>query len=216
MLRSVGALYPLATTVVVWNLGLTPEELAAFHTEFQIPIHRFPYENYPAFYDITVNSGQYAWKSACIELTLKTAVSEPAVYLWLDAGNMIIEPLKDLILFIQKQGFFTPMSGGSIREFIHPGTLAALQRTYADFKGKTMRNGAILGFYTGYPWVNEMFQTWRRWCDTEAILAPPGSDRSNHRQDQALLTIVYWDSAKKRGLNSMREFHSIQTHCDCD
>jgi hypothetical protein len=202
-------------TLKLWDFGLKPEEVSQFQTEFGIPLETFNYKDYPAFYDITVNAGQYAWKSAAIEKSIEGAAS-PVTVLWLDAGNTLTAPIGDVFSFIRKQGLFTPMSGGRISEFIHPLTLEATGKTLADFRGKNMRNGAIIGFYTGLPWVKEWFKRWRTWCDTESIIAPPGSDRTNHRQDQALLTITYWAIARQRGLSYMREFTTIKTHCDID
>lgn len=217
LVRSIRAVYPTGgPTLKLWDLGLKPEEVAQFQTEFGISLETFNYKDYPAFYDITVNAGQYAWKSAAIEKSIEGAVS-PVTVLWLDAGNMLTAPIGDVFSFIRKQGLFTPMSGGRISELIHPLTLEATGKTLADFRGKTLRTGGIIGFYTGLPWVKEWFKRWRTWCDTESIIAPPGSDRTNHRQDQALLTITYWAVARQRGLNYMRDFSTtIKIHCDID
>ena len=212
------SLRDVQATIVTWDLGLTDEQRSTFAALFPSlpPLRRFDYTAYPAFYDITVNAGQYAWKSACIEEAMGGWPTQATTVLWLDAGNKLVGSLKEVTAFIQKQGLFSPISGGSCRDYIHPGTLQALGKTWADLKGCLMRNGAIIGFHTKEPWVREWFRTWRGWCNTEGILAPPGSDRSNHRQDQALLTISYAMVARSRGLSPLREFDCIKTHCDCD
>ena len=216
MVRSLAA-HSAGAELAIWDLGLTEAERTAFETEFTpLKLRTFNYANYPPFYDIRVAAGQYAWKSACIEESLAGWPADTVV-LWLDAGNLLVGSLREPISFIKKQGLFSPMTGGSISRYIHPGTFAATGVSQVNLTKKTMRNGAIIGFYTGFPWVKSWFTKWRKWCDTECVIAPAGSDRSNHRQDQAILTITYWEIARERGLNHMRDFDTvIKTHCDCD
>jgi len=103
-----------------------------------------------------------------------------------------------------------------MKQYIHPQTMYALSKKYDDYRGKSMRNGAIIGFNLDKPRIVKWFHTWRTLCDTESIIAPPGSDRTNHRQDQALLTLTFWDLHKQYKFNTVSEFYEVQTHCDID
>ena len=196
--------------VVAWDLGLEESE----RMDFQPVLRKFDYSAYPDYYDIEVSAGQYAWKAALIKETI--AEFGPRLYLWLDAGNLLTARIDDVFNHILREGIYSGTTGGTIRQWVHPKTFEALNKRPYMYRGLQMRSGAIIGFNYSKEYIREWFNTWASWCSQKHIIAPEGSDRSNHRQDQALLTLSYWDLHRKRRFNAVSEYYTIQCHRDID
>jgi hypothetical protein len=65
-------------------------------------------------------------------------------------------------------------------------TIILLNFVWDTVLGTSPRNGAILGFDVRKQEVQDLLKTFADLAAIRDCLAPPGSDRSNHRQDQAL------------------------------
>jgi hypothetical protein len=64
--------------------------------------------------------------------------------------------------------------------------------TAADLRPRLNRNAAVVGFsLDDLPALN-LLNEWDRLCHCRQVVAPQGSDRSNHRQDQAVLTLLFY------------------------
>ena len=60
----------------------------------------------------------------------------------------------------------------------------------ARWREVKMCNGAIVGFDRTSPAHMSMLAEWLRCASNVSCIAPPGSTRTNHRQDQAALTLL--------------------------
>ena len=54
------------------------------------------------------------------------------------------------------------------------------------------RSGGVVGINYNIPWVKEMIKEWRDLSLIKECICPDGSDRSNHRQDQSIFTILFY------------------------
>jgi hypothetical protein len=112
----------------VWDLGLSEESHHSLQSTFPslTRLRRFPYEEYPPYFDIHVAAGEYAWKPVAILRTALEIGNEDAdaALVWCDAGNRLVGPLKDLRNVIVTQGVYSPISAGTMRQWTHPGCLA--------------------------------------------------------------------------------------------
>jgi hypothetical protein len=83
----------------------------------------------------------------------------------------------------------SPRSSGIIRDWAHPACVRAL-----GIGDKVMNNpnlsGGVVGFHLADPHARKLAARWLRWAHDRAIIAPNGSSRENHRQDQTLLSIL--------------------------
>ena len=80
MLRSVARHEP-DLRIVVYDLGLTARQRLRIGKRQQLEWRRFEFEKYPAYFDIRVKAGEYAWKPVIIADLLEEA-GEPV--LWFD------------------------------------------------------------------------------------------------------------------------------------
>jgi len=187
MLASVEQHEPTAA-VSCWDLGLTPDERADLILRFpRVTVRTFPYDDYPDYFRITVNAGQYAWKPVIVEHECATADSR--IVIWMDAGNIVDRPLVWIRRFAQADAFYSPHSGGPIRRWTHPETLRVLSAP-SQLNGRPGIAGGLAAFDTSRPEARTLIADWSACAQDEGCIAPPGSDRSNHRQDQAVLSVL--------------------------
>lgn len=79
------------------------------------------------------------------------------------------------------------------------------------------RNGAIMGFHINHPAIRSFINEFARCAQIKECIAPEGSNRTNHRQDQSVFTIMYY-----RFFEEYKEYHIVddyldmRIHCDID
>ena len=87
----------------------------------------------------------------------------------------------------------------------------------AELLTKANRNGAILGFNITNPDVINFIKEFARCASIKDCIAPEGSSRQNHRQDQAVFTILYYDFVDKHtGVEIGNSYFDITIHNDID
>jgi hypothetical protein len=195
--------------VVVYDLGLSDTEWPQI-AEFPVELRRFEFERHPPYFDINNNSGEYAWKPVIVH-----EVSEryPGLLMWLDAGNLVVEDLAPLWRAILQTGIVTPVTPGDVRLWTHPRTLQ-LMNVPPDDLGKSNRNAALLGLNTHQAEARELCQSWRDAALWRDCIAPEGSDRSNHRQDQAVLSALFYRYQREYGFASIDSVEQVSFHND--
>src|SRR5665213_3518850 len=123
LLASCYAYEPFAT-VVVWDLGLTSNETACIRKLFPHVEQRvFAYDRYPAFMNININAGCYAWKPVIVH---ETAREFGGLVLWCDAGDLLRQHLRHVRRVLLNHGVFTPLGTGTVQRWTHPITLDAI------------------------------------------------------------------------------------------
>jgi hypothetical protein len=174
--------------LVVWDLGLRADQLAQIRRIAPgLEIRTFDYAAYPPWFDIRVNAGEYAWKPVIVAQMVEEC-SGPV--LWLDAGCKITGPLDEFYVHIVRNGFNSPNSAGTHRDWTHPKTVQYFGLPPRWRRGKRNVNGAAVGFDPRHPRGAELAAEWGRLARVRRAIAPPGSSRANHRQDQALLAVL--------------------------
>lgn len=197
------ALHAEQMNIVVWMLDLnstlkerlttTVEEISKIKLQFNIFLEDFPFNTHPPFFNISEESGQYAWKPACIYLSQKKYKGN---VLWLDAGCKIVSNLKNLFSLVKKEGFWSMRSSGNIMEYTYP---TMIKRFNITDKEATYPNcsGGLVGFAIRNKLAVQLLENWYKCaCELECI-APKGSNRNNHRQDQAILSVLVAKSNHK-------------------
>lgn len=213
-LRSVPA--DLLPRTFVWDLGLSESHQQMLAAEFPATRkRRFPYEDYPPYFNIHVAAGEYAWKPVAIQRTADEIMDESPILQWCDAGNMFTGPLTRIEATIRKQGVYTSISWGLIRRYTHPACLDYMGVKSDDpVLNMWPRNGAIVGFDLGNPAAVNFLTEWARLAQIKECIAPEGSNRDNHRQDQAVLSLLFYRYSNNQHLECSDL--DIVTHRDCD
>jgi hypothetical protein len=186
-LKSVAQHEPHAKLFVI-DLGLADMEKEAIRsTAPEAVISRFPFEKYPDWFDIKLDAGQYAWKPTILGWLCDR---EDGPIVWMDAGNILTHPWNLLYAKVLRTGFFSPRSSGDLAQWTHEGVLRyfGLDKSWAS--GRRNVNGACVAFDPKNEEIRGLIMQWSRLALIREAIAPPGSDRSNHRQDQALLGVL--------------------------
>lgn len=187
LLRSIAAHEP-GVQVTAYDLGMTAQEAETVRRAHpRAKIKLFDYRKYPDYFDISRATGEYAWKPTIIWSELRRS---DAPLLWLDAGMLVLQPMQNLRRHLTDTGTLFVMSSGSISDWTHPGTLEALGLP-RDW-GADLRNLAagFVGFDPARPDARQLVKEWADGARSQDCIAPPGSSRANHRQDQALLSVL--------------------------
>ena len=193
-------------SLIVYNLGLENFQWEYLQNTFKKATFRtFVYSKYPDWFDINVEAGQYAWKPAII---YETYTANPgAVITWMDAGNIILDNLIQLENAIRENGAHSATSSGDIERWTYPDTIRYLD---CDCLYKDNRNGACIGLDTSNESSVRLLTDFYKCAQIRECIAPTGSSRENHRQDQAVFTILFY----KHGFNSHNNYIGYSIHND--
>ena len=186
--------YEPNSEIIVYDIGLEQEQIKELNDKFNVEYRKFIFDNYPDFFarrDSFEKLGAYAWKSAILSEVIKE-YSDNFV-LWLDSGNKLSNSLTKLRYILSVGGFYSPNSAGNVKEWCYKDTLDFLNpgRDILDLPNLT---GGLIGLNTNNLNALELILNWEKYSAIEECIAPEGSDRSNHRQDQSVLTILFYKS----------------------
>lgn len=200
---------PAEVPLIFYDLGLDPGQRELIEAEnAHVEIRTFNYSKYPSYYDIRVNAGEYAWKP---EILMEVVAESLTNVLWLDAGCTIHKSLHGLGKFMDGAGFYSWLiSYKSAKSwYMHAGMSKFLEaapkggifrQNSGPFRWQDHRadsgssaSGGIVGFNPTSEWVGKIGVPWRECARIKACIAPEGSSRANHRQDQSALTmLLHW------------------------
>jgi hypothetical protein len=217
-LNNININFPEFKNVIVYDLGLENNNINIIKNYFPNYIYKFfDYTKYPNFFNIKINAGQYAWKPACIYETYIELYNNNyrGTLLWCDSGNLFIDNMSKIYEIIKKQGIFSPTSSDTIKRWTHPKCLNFLDiNEYDKMLSLSPRNGAILGFDLENKKVCDFIKKFYNLSLLKDCIAPEGSDRTNHRQDQSVFSILYYNFTNN---NSLEEnYISLSIHNDID
>lgn len=188
-------IYEPDTRVIIYDLGLSlasRRELEQLCGERGVwSVRTFDYSRYPSYMSITIARGEYAWKP----IIIKEVVDQFPLVLWLDAGDGLTDTLDPTKEFIKENGFLSLPTTGTLWQWTHPGMIAYFKEHYQLTDAMLYQHlnncdGATNGWSRYSPVYEKMLVPWQKCALVKECIAPPGSDRSNHRQDQAALTLL--------------------------
>lgn len=138
------------------------------------------------------------------------------VYLWLDAGNVVVHSLDTITRYCQNYGFWSPASDGNIAKWTVQQSINRVIGSNS-FNNKVCLSGSMIGFSTRKPDAINLINDWFEFSMQKDVIAPEGSSRANHRQDQSLLSLLAYKynlAPKRSGLKLQDNL--ILCHQDID
>ena len=166
-----------AAKVVVWDLGMTTDEVKMltdtppFYIK-DFTIRNFDFTQYPAYFNISVDAGQYAWKPVIVA---DTVAEFGGHVLWMDAGNFLRNPLRLVQRVLDANGIFTPATSLKIGQKTHPDTIAKLNTS--ALVNNSMRDACLVGINAGNPTAVSTVNAWKSAALDQTVIAPTGSSR---------------------------------------
>ena len=129
-----------------------------------------------------------------------------------------LEPIADAIH--QSDGVWLRRSSGTVAQWTHPGMFAFLGEDAARFAGRPNADATLVGFATGHrsPAVRDavyrdVIAPWKTCAMARDCIAPAGSSRRNHRQDQAVLTYLVHKTGRSFATATRG---ALGVRCKCD
>jgi hypothetical protein len=181
------------TKIICYDLGLSASQLEKFTEIFPgILLKKFNYSLYPEYYNIKVNAGEYAWKSAIIKDEYNL-ISPNNFILWLDAGCFVKKEFNLIKFTLFFYDIFSPPSKGTINEMTHSSTIQKMNME--SYKSLPMLSGGIIGLKRTSK-NDSLVNDWSFFSGQKEIISPIGSNRSNHRQDQSIFSLLFYKSYK--------------------
>lgn len=203
---------------IIWDLGIIPSQkmklnklyiyLNKKNTYISVIFNIFNYSAYPKFFNIKKNAGQYAWKPIIISLTY---YKYKCTLLWLDVGCNIIGSLQSVYNDIHKYKVWSIGAGRDIKRYTHISTLLYLNASKNIYKN-IMCAGGVVGFSYPHLLANILLQKWVSCSMEKECIAPKYSNRTNHRQDQSVFTILLYQL--KLNCNRGSKIYNFTTHFD--
>lgn len=157
---------------------------------------KFDFSNYPSFiskkffseYDNSFKLGHYAWKGVIVN-TVANEVS--GILIWCDAGNVIKKELSLIKKLVNKKKFYSPISSNRVIDWTYPTLIKDL-----NLPDKFLRKRNLWSCFVCFDLTSKIGRKvaygWSEWSQKQNLIAPNGSNRFNHRQDQTLITLLYY------------------------
>lgn len=175
-----------------YDLGLSSSEVAHFRKVHpDVTLTRFPFEDQPVHFVLTNPpdfKGEYAWKG-CIVREVYEKIPNGDYLIWLDAGDFVKSRMWLIRSALFFHGFYARLTPHDIVSWTHPETMRRLDMERAA--GYTMFGSGIVGMRKDRR-NDELTRLWREGSIEKGIIAPEGSSRKNHRQDQSVLCLLYY------------------------
>jgi hypothetical protein len=210
----------LRARVECYDIGLTPEESRALPRWDGVVHRRFDYGQYPPHMNVEINAGEYAWKPVIIADVVERSRAEdpPSDVLWADAGCYFdsLDAVSDRIA--AGGGLWVRASAGTMREWTHPLMFDYLAADPDEYGDKPNADATLVGIGSGSPAACEavyrdIVMPWKACAMAKDCIAPRGSSRKNHRQDQAVLSYLV-HRAKYSLMEDTRG--QVGVRCKCD
>lgn len=190
LLRSINKFDP-KQKVVFYDLGLNETQQKTLLEFANVTVKKFNFEEYPKFIserrDNHEKLGEYGWKGIIFKTELTN--SESSV-LWLDAACVLTKNPLLIKLLISAYGFFATYSSNNISDWTHKDTLNYFNFPKNLYSKRNFMSG-IVGSNKSNSSLNLVSQ-WSKYSQIEECIAPKNSNRFNHRQDQAVLTLLIY------------------------
>lgn len=186
---------------IVYGLNLSDEFKFKIHSQENVEFREFKFENYPSHFSMRVKEhnnkiGGFAWKPAII-LELYNEQKNLNV-IWLDSACLFDNRLILFKLLIYLRGFASFHSTGNIKDWTYK---SVLKRSNIQDKDELLNARNLMGGVLGFNFTNvnatKLLKSWYELCLDSKNIFPEGSNISNHRHDQSLLSICYWQNFKE-------------------
>jgi hypothetical protein len=212
----------LDADVVCYDLGLTAAETDSLPRWNRLTLRSFDYAAHPPHMNVQVNAGEYAWKPVIVADVADEERRSPAPrhVLWADAGSYFeaLEPIADAI--DRSRGVWLRRSSGTVADWTHPGMFTFLGEDRSRFADRPNADATLVGLATGHASTDiresayrDIITPWAACARARDCIAPAGSSRRNHRQDQAVLTYL----VHKAGHPFAAATHAaLKVRCKCD
>ncbi|KAM7454437.1 hypothetical protein BLSTO_04806 [Blastocystis sp. subtype 1] len=175
-------------TLLTSTLTLIHSIHTALHSPAELYYRKFNFAHFPQWMSLQDNAirGGYAWKVISYYDVLEQT---QAVVVWSDGGNLWMDDITQDLKRVKENGIYSPYSGDTIQRWVHGKTRAFLAghhmlRKLMINKGMCTGGYVLMDYNNAYA-MNNVVLPLLQCVYTRKCVAPLGTSRENHRQDQA-------------------------------
>ena len=178
------------SSVIFYDLGLDNEQVEELKSKSKkyleyVEYRKFDFEAYPEF--VKLEHSTYSWKPIIIHEVFN---EKKGNIFWKDSANQILQNMKPIWDEMDRTGTYIPYSGsGTLKEWTIQATMDYLEVPLEYYMARN-RAGNTCGFSYGNEHVRKLVEEWKDLSLIHECIRPEGANRSNHRDDQSLLTIL--------------------------
>ena len=198
----------LSNKLIFYDIGLDENQIKYLKDNFEnLEIIKFQFNKYPKFIGEYFDDklGNYAWKPIIVDQVMQQYKSK---VVWLDAGNLVTKKIVFLKIALTASGLVVPTSSNTIKDWTHPKTIE-----YIGINKKYLNNNnyasGLIGFDYNSKKAKNISELWSKFSQIQECISPKDSSRANHRQDQAVLTLLLY---KYYFTNNFKKFICPQTN----
>jgi len=173
--------------IVVYDLGMTEEDKKELPKE--IILETFDFDKYPEHVSLKKYNGMncsYAWKPIIIH---EVCEKYKDLVHWMDTQTLYSN-FNNMINVLKNDYIYTPISCADVQKWSHQSTIKYMNAS--NYLKCRNRSGGIFGINYNIEWCKELVTEWKDYSLIKECIIPEGSSRKNHRQDQSILTILYY------------------------
>jgi len=177
--------------LIYFDIGLKAEQKKYLLDNYKkITVRNFEFNAHPKFVSEYIDNklGSYAWKPIIIDDILNESKSK---VVWLDAGNLINKKIIFLKIALTAKNLVVPTSSNTIKDWTHQTTINHIGIDSKNLNKNNYASG-LIGFNYKSTIVRKISEEWKTFSSIKECIAPSGSSRINHRQDQAVLTLLLY------------------------
>ena len=137
-----------------------------------------------------LQKGGYGWK---VIPYIDAFFEWKGLFSFLDAGDLIVDGFSREFTLARRYGFFAPPSPGTIANWTYPDTIEFMkQNRFIHVVKDTDPNCSSGIIFIDYSkeYTHELMKKFETCAYTQKCISPKGSSRYNHRQDQAVLSLL--------------------------
>tara|TARA_B100000900_G_scaffold416038_1_gene448666 strand:- start:1100 stop:2242 length:1143 start_codon:yes stop_codon:yes gene_type:complete len=182
---------------IVYGLNLSHELQIKIGSYDFVEFREFDFNNYPQHFNLRLKEhnnkiGGFAWKPAII-LELYNEQKHFNV-IWLDSACLFNLKIILFKFLVKDRGFASFHSTGNLIDWTYKSVLK--ENDILD-KVKILNSRNLMGGVLGFNLKNQntvkLLKSWYELCLIPTNIFPDGSSIKNHRHDQSLLSICYWN-----------------------
>jgi hypothetical protein len=197
--------------IVIYNLGLSPDELAKLSKK-KVTIEHFEFSLYPNFVQINeINETDFeAWKPIILYDISQMKYSITKFVLWCSPTVLIQKPLSDIKNILLNCGLYSPIDiRFTLEKSTYPSTFQMLSLPQPFFSLPS-RNSDVIGINTNILWIDAFLQHFKQLCLIKECIAPIGSNKSNHHFASSIFNCLYYMYSAKYKLTIVNDTPGIK------
>ena len=198
----------LSNKLIFYDIGLAENQLQSLKDNFEnLEIIKFQFNQYPKFIGEYFDDklGNYAWKPIIVDQVMQQYKSK---VVWLDSGNLVTKKIVFLKIALTTAGLVVPSSSNTIKDWTHPKTIEYIGINKKYLNSNNYASG-LIGFDYNSKKAKNISELWSKFSQIQDCISPKDSSRANHRQDQAVLTLLLY---KYYFTNNLKKFIYPQTN----